>query len=1301
MMLQVTNNAIYALGDTDELALWVVNATTQKPSTNLPVLAGTTQLKTDMGGVLRMPLTHFATSTSSSTTAGDFILAEIGADSDISFYFKSRVQFDRTSPYNWSSSPSYDYWTYLFIDRPIYRPTDELAMYGFIQHRDSHKGPGEVTIKLQKQGAWWLDFFGKEKVYQEQKIQTDASGHFQTQLSWADLSPGYYQVNVYTGDLLIGSRFFEVRDYIKPAFSIDLTLQEERIYAGESVKGSIDVRFYDGTPLSKGGYIVEMGSYQGNATSVHVTTDENGHAVFSLPTVSWDCAITDPNVSCPSNEFRTITARSTQGEEAEIVGSANVSVFASSISIDLFPHTSGTDARVDVVTRHVDLEKDQLEGGVWGQRIVKGFIVGHDWKRLEDGSYYDFFEKKTIPRYRYEQVNDTPVEFQITTDAAGKANHAFKMEGQKWYDIILMGTDDQRRVWRSSRSLSRGWYDQAEDVSSVFQPENLADDLARHLAFVPEMKDLWSPGTFRQDDVVKVQYQQGKQRFDTSRTAGTLYVTASRGLRTIQYVNSADYEFRLDRDLIPNATIRGIAFVNHRFEVMRRDLALNTDSHLLDIEAKPIQPSHLPGGEVKIHVTMTKHGTTDRVPGKRIQFAAVDKALEGISSFPEELPLSMIYGYVPDGVTIEEFSHLTGTDISAMAGAEKGGGGGGPDAPNVRRTFKDTASFGVVTTDQNGEADVIFKAPDNLTTWRVQLVSITDDVKAGSVLIQVPVTKPLFVDIVAPPQLLTHDKPIIKLRAYGVGLMPNEPITFNVNAPSLGIRDQAIQGTAYTPLSVAVDQLVPGRHAIIVRITTAKGTDALERILDIADTRYYKDEQVVMNGVANATLPDLGTSEVDLTFASQAQASFLPQIRELASFGWSARVDAKIVSRMMKKLLRDVYKEKGVDRQDEDGFYAYIDLDAGIRLLPYASTDPELTAEVASTAPEMFDQNAFKGYFYKILDDPSSTRQLQIMALAGLSSLREPVLLQLQKMSMQPDLSWREQLVIARGLFAAGDQEGAKTLLQALLKKAEHRDNVTHLPVSAQPGDIYEATSDAAALAVQLALPEAENLQRYVTENWSQDSYPLLAKARYMAWVVPRTPTRKVSMDYSIDGKTERHIDLTEHPVFTETLTREEARAFRVVRVQGPLSISFVKRLPGRPETKPEIAVTRTYVAEHPLDQLQEGDMIRVTLKAAWQVTAQDGCYALRDHLPGGWQPVFTLPQTFITPEDGTSNTYPYDVKAREVSFVVCKDKKEAEIHYVTRVVSRGTYTAEAPSLQHLQFPSVSAIGVDQTVVIK
>jgi hypothetical protein len=773
-----------------------------------------------------------------------------------------------------------------------------------------------------------------------------------------------------------------------------------------------------------------------------------------------------------------------------------------------------------------------------------------------------------------------------------------------------------------------------------------------------------------------------------------LYVLSSRGIRTTVLSQDGSYRFPFTDTLAPNVEIRAIAWRNGHFETVRATAFLKRSSRQLKLELEADREAYAPGSMVRVRAAVT-NAEGKRVTNAKVVFAVVDKALSGVTYLNPEDPMNMLYGYVPDGVIVERESHVEGgAGILGGAGAEKGGGGYDALMQSARRIFKDTAAFTIVSTDANGEAELVFTAPDNLTTWRIQAIGVSDMLDAGASIAEVPVTRQVFVEAVLPPRLLTSDKPVMKLRAYGSGLAADGSVTFIIDAPTLGLTRQQATGTAYLPTSVSFAVLPPGRHRIVIGVVGPGGTDSVERWIDVVDTRYAHEEYTSIPVVPGSGLPEIGSAEADIVIQGLGRSSYLPTVRGLAG-GSGPRLDSRIAELVMRKALTDVFGE-AENPSEPPSLAAYQDYAGGLRLLPYSGSDLELTSEVVATAPELFDTHPIAAYFWKTYDDRASSREERVQAISGLASLREPVLPVLQMTAADPDLNWRERLAVARGLVAAGDREHARSILDQLLQTAVERDAVLSLAVSTSVADIYEATADAAAVAVSLSHPKAHALRSYVETNWNRDAFPILAQVRYLRAALNAIPADDGSVSWTIGGEPEETLTLKDTPMRQLTLTADQARAFRVTRVSGPVAISLVRRVTGRPTSVPEVAVTRAYQAEHSLQAMEEGDVVRVTLKAEWQPTAQDGCYRLTDHLPGGWQPVLRWSRY----QGGLA--YPYSVENGEVSFVVCKyQPKPTELTYVARVVSRGTYRAEAPLLQHLEYPSVAAVGQDEQVTVR
>lgn len=1303
--LQSTDVAAYLIADEDRLFAWTVNPSTNRSLTNMRVRVAGQDKRTDTGGLVELNAPEVLKRVD--IKPGDvypFELIEYGDEgTDLRAIGVVRRSFDGY----WFDLGNRDAavsktWGYLYLDRPLYRTDDELKLFGVAQDRDSGRGAGEIEVRLRKQTYWFDWGTGQDKVYQRVAASTDAAGRFEASFSWRELSQGYYTIEVRRGEEVVSSRGFEVREFSKPAYAVTLAMDREAVYDGNPIEGTVKAAFFEGTPMPN----VRL-RLQWDGGSTTVETDDAGYARFAVPYRLPDCApLHDQRGWCSPSVWLTITAVPEEGEEGETVGTATVVVHRSEAGLAVSARSDRSHATVTGTVWRQDLDAE--DGGrsvTWANRPVTLVIHGHRWEKIPAGFRYDFLEKRQVEVFRYEERWEPPVTVTLTTDARGTFSHAFPVDDTRSYFLAIETRDDRGRV-----SQARTWVWSGGVGGPRPQPreDGTFEDAYPRLELSPVSPE-GGPYGYGIGDEVTATYRIGSAPLNTVTTPGVLFVTASRGIRAATVRAEPEHRFRFEASWVPNAELRAVTWRDGKFEAVQAGVEFRRDDRALEIEAKPRKDRYVPGESVEVDVTVRTRANGAPARDVVLAYGAVDKALLALAYDQEANPLATLYGYVSDGVIFTSRSHDEAYD--GFGGAEKGGGGFERAAlsAQVRKQFKDTAAFGTVTTDGQGRATIRFDAPDNITGWRFELVGVSAGLEAGSGRADVNVTKPVFVDVVAPPRLLTTDAPFLKLRAFGADLSNDEEVTYTIKAPTLGI-DETIQGRAGRPVHVGIRTLIDGVHAITVGLGSAKGADAIERRITVVPSRFMTDEFVRVDAAPGSALPELGRPEATIRFVPQNRASLQSLAHDLV-LPWSNRSDALYATRYAVAVLREEFRAEQ-DRWwgswlPEEGDVArrlsdYQEEFGGIRLVTHGSADLELSAEVAATVPEFVDRASLAGYFWTKLDDQGSSREVQIQALSGLAALGEPVLVSLQAAASMEDLEWRERLAVARGLEAAGDRERARGLLEALLETAERRDEVTRLVVSDREADVYEATADAAGLAARLAHPEAANLMRFVETNWVKDAFPVLAKTRYLKAVLPTRANRDITLRYTF-GEGETALTFKEGAVQSVDLTAEEAARFRVTSVDGPVAITFVRRSVGRPASVPEVGISRRYDAGKPLAELREGDAVRVTLVPEWRPNAQDGCYVVRDHLPGGWQAVvgWGAEQAYRISSGGYS-WYPFLVEDGVVSFVTCKSmRSDREIRYTARVVSRGTYTAEAPVIQHEQFPSVSAVGQDVTLEIE
>ena len=1272
VVLQLTRIATYSIADEATTLLWAMSVDTKRPLEGVRAEVEGQSSNTDQSGIARLKTPDALISTSTEIAASIF---QLTSGTDVAL-----VPIVKTN-YGWGDFGSYGFQnirtiSYIFADRPLYRIRDKASFFGLAQDRETKNSAGELTILLRKSG--YMDYYTfEEKVFASVRATPDEKGFFNGEISWETLTPGYYQFVIKRGDAEISSRSIEVRDIVKPAFALEVIPSKERIFAGDVLDGQVRATLFDGTPLRGEELEVTVGG-QYDSETVKVTTDESGFAQFKFKSNRQTCNLSNEYVYCNNAWIDNISVRPTQGEEANIVGSGSVSVFAARQASVTEIKTDGANATISFFLRKIDLTKtgqfDDLYGNPVSGGKISGRIIERRYERVEipGQSTYDPIEKKVIPMVRYDmKERDLPQQIALTTDAGGHASVSIQMQDGVSYRFVAASTDEAGAQDVSIGSFAKGWYDNyfgSDENSYSLEPSTRRERGTSYFLDEEVSLDILNKGTLIQKRDAK----------------SILFLETIRGIKNASVTDVPTYKFPYRAEYIPNVTVRAVIFDKGGFSELSSYVTFDTETRELKVDITPDKKSYAPGETVNATIKVQAKGDKP-VVGARVAVSTVDASLlAAIGGEPAETPLNLLYSWVTDGIIVSRASHgAMGENAMTRGGAEMGGGGG----EVIRKNFKDTANFSVVTTDGNGQATISFTAPDNITSWKLTGVALTSDLYAGVGRASVPVTKPVFVDAVIPFSSLTRDKPEIKIRAFGSALTANEPLKFSVSSPVLGLNDQQYDGVAGQSISIPIASLPEGDQTLVVRVQSAKGNDAVERHVKIYVSRFTKDEMIKTDLVPGATLPDIGSlAELTLIVTSQAQNKYLENVRTLSS-PWSARAEARVAGNVARSLLKNIFS--ATDVPENESLLPYQQSDGGIAMLPYSSSDAELSAKVALTYPDAFDRSRLAGYLWSLADDAKVTREQAIRALSGLAALGEPVLLRLRKFSEEPDLGWREKLALARGLEAAGDREASRAWLEKLLESSESRDGMTRLVVDKEERSILEETAEAAALAVSVAHPKAAELEAYLQSNWNNETTNDLDRAAFLAHILPTLHAGNVSVGYTIGGK-EESFDLKDGATKWLTLTRDEAKAFRVTSATGPAAATFIRRTPGLPATVKDVGLMREYtVGDRPITELAEGMTVNVTLYPSFSVTAQDGCYVIRDHVPSGLSPLVTLA---YDPYGGVRDSYPIYVEPQELGFVSCKDELPHPIKYRVRVVSKGTYVAEPAIMQSMESPRVTAL---------
>lgn len=1163
----------------------------------------------------------------------------------------------------WSGARPEGHWALLSTDRTKYRPTDTINVWGIVRNRDSGKVPTDVKIEFDPASS--SDGYGPSTVGSI-TIKPGPTGVFTASIPVTDLPVGYHTLGLVVGGQVVQSTYFEVGSILKPAYQLEVETGRRIYVAGDQVKVTVRAKFFEGTPVP--GVPLRLDG----ALERNMTTDKTGTSTHRM------IAKDDEYTGGPS--YNVVNVTPGRAEEGEIAGaSRDFLVYPSSRTIDGESEITGGRVRVNGSVHLVDvdrLESEVAKGGyIWDLdprgKPVSGTNVSVHFIELiptktRTGTAYDFIEKKAVPVYQYDTRFQDAGTHRVKTNAKGVyavsipasgAGHDYRVE-------LTVGDPDGHKATATAYATATKRTDYGSEPGGL----NLTSQERDFDGFgVGDRIDL------TMSDPGKNPAAAGSGKY--------LFFVAQRGLRDVTIQSSPRFVTTFASWAPPNVEIGAVRFTGATYVVGGMFSAgFRETDRRLDVDLSIDSPRYAPGDVVKVNVR-TRNAKGAPVAATLVM-RAVDEKLFSIGAAADGDPLAGLYGSVRAGIVATYQSHRV--PRNAFEGGDTGGGGDGD-----RSDFRDTALFKAIETGDDGRGSVSFKLPDDVTSWRVSASAFTVGLEAGKSVILVPVGLPLFVDAAIAPEYLTADRPTIQVRAFGSALKEGSAVTFTASSKSLKFTSAPIKSTAFATVGVPLPPLTQGVHDLTISATSGTGSsslsDRLTRRFVVVDSRLARTRTAYVDLDAGVRL-ESGSGMTTVVLSDAGVGAQMGRLVDLAA-GSGARLDralaADLAASMLEKRLGSA-EARGL----VDAFVAerYRQPDGGLALLPYGSSDLELSAMVAIAAPKHDAAASLRSYFSTIRSTPAETRERRNFALAGLAGLGAPVLPDIQAAATASDLTVREQLMIGIGAASLGDAATARSIATALANKyGESHDQVARLRVGSSAADVTTATARMAILAAAIGDSRAPAYWSYVEGNPSVDELNVLHAVAYVVRTLDRLPVETASVAYTLDGVREV-VDLDRGQSFGLTLSAAQMASLKLEHLSGAVGVTTSWREPVKAtalERDPDVALRRFI---KPAGTIGTDDLVQVDLFMDFKPKAPKGCYQVTDLAPSGLVPVGSL-AGWINPDTGEPSypngvIMPYAQTGQRVSFcavpfVVMTGPEGLNLRYYARVVTPGTYAWE------------------------
>ncbi len=1272
---QVSNLGVYQVADSEKNILWVNDLVTKAPPSEararLPVNGKT--VKADENGVISInkELLPDGEEDGQNKTATEAVYALVSSSSyEVLARLDNTINEDRQE----ERLQSKDYWRYLYLDRVLYKPGDMVNYWGVLAVRsEDNREIEEVEVELEGAGryyhgeAWGNSPIVSETIPLEGNTYTGA-------IALPQLKPGYYYLTVKADGVTMASRGFSVETYQKPSYQLTVEPEKKAVFAGEATRFKAAAHFFEGTPVPQLSLECRI-----NDETKAVVTDKEG--VAEIP-------YTGKMSSTQSSNYRInyLGVRTALPEYGEITAESGIYVFRSRVYLQAEAEWKADYVVVNAVLSQVDLSRinegeypseENFIAETMPNSTIQGKIYRDVWEKTEQGERYDYLSKKVVKQYLWKHSAEHVDDVIMTTDSKGRATVSIELPQDDSYYIDLTAVDNEgyefsRRVWLGKGNSNQGYYD-------AYQYYHLE---------TKQGEEQFAPG----EEVGLVFLKNDEQL--TERASGYFYFRGGDVAEEYSVSDSPDYTFTFTDMYIPNVNVGGVYFDGRFYhETPTKLVPFARENKALKVEVATDKEEYKPQEEVKLVVRVTDDN--DKPVQAKVCLSLVDEALFSLKEqsvdFLSELYTKYIYGNFHTSV-----SHGYPRELNF---AEGGGEGGGE-----RREFKDALLFSTLETDSKGKAATEITLPDNLTSWRITYHALTDDLQAKSGTELLPVRLPFFVEMNINDVYLDGDIPVVILRSFGEGIKAGERVEykFKLVAPDGKTVERSGSGLSFTSYDWVLPALEKGTYTLTAEAKANGYTDVVTRELKVVDSLLERTVTTFSTAVEGQIIgiPEGVTEPLTVVFSDYERSQYLKGLYKTACQNGN-RLEQRLGGYEAMRLLNDYFA-------NEDYFHAasgevellqYQQEDGGIAILPYAESEPALSALAASVNAEAFDKKALIGYFYELLEKDEIEDKTP--ALWGLAVLEEPVLLRINKYLEKEGLSPEEKFRLALASLDAGNGAYASAVYAELQEAyGEKLGETLRMKVGSKQDDIILSTAQMALLAARLDRPEKYGLYQYLLENPADNILISLHEAGILKYLLQYMDPTIASLTYERNGQFEKET-LDESRILSLTLLPEDAEEIILNRVVGKVGVLTAYTVPHNAESinpRKGMNIDREYtvggVATRSFDR---SDLVKVMITYSVSEEQPAGDYEIVDILPAGLR---YIEGAAAMPRDRACwLKYPSEVKGQKVVFTV--REKTGTIEYYARVVSPGGFVAEPPLISHMKYDEICAFGQETRIAIK
>jgi hypothetical protein len=993
--IQVSPISVYSLSLNDETVFWINDAATGEPAYGARVVIdGEASAVNDDGIVIVQPVQKNR--------------------SEITVEYGDYLPFAYVKPTFGSGTllPSGRFLSYMYTDRPRYRPNDTIDVFGVIMPRYGHAhSPDDVfTLRIG-------DMIQTE-------IELDSHNSFAVRVPVTNMyGSGDIRIDV-NGERLMSS-WVNFVDYTNRAYILSGELDKIAYELDDYAEAEILITTYTGRPVEG----VNLNIWNNDIPNLR--TDENGIAAGRLP-VTRDTHRSDWHPYWTNFVYSTVS-------DAQISQSVNLRHIVVPRNVMLEHELIGDTITVktsEILAERINEEYRGARATAGIDRdVFRGAPVDIDFEiqitrrvttRTVSSIQYDHINRRSVTSYSFDTTQDL-----YRTVQGRTVNGTAEITGLPVSDDPLISYSMQiHYLDKNGRETgvwiwgSNWWFYEYPPSSNI-----------RYFSMRPEKSHLGIGETTRvslreHEREYRDWWYAPDENPETPEEGRMLVVFARDKIRSANTGSPQGVDVTLHESAISSAVLFGAYFDGtYIYSVPQTYLYYDPSEREMEIELDFCGSEYKPGDEVRLRV---KTSAAAGVIPAQVLISVVDESSTTAYEGRNANFLRRLYGSshawawnYRSHVFVSHTQHNFGGGYGG--GAEGGGGDDEGDGIYFRDFFTDNPVFEIIKTGADGTGEITFTLPDQLTSWRVTAIGLTEDGFAGDTRENIVSSLDFYADLIYTSEYIVGDDIAAVARAYGAGSTPAD-FTFNILQG-----DDIIFTDSQTGRRIVFNagKLPAGEYKMQITVRADGYSDAVEHPFTVTESAM-----IILNRVTGEVSPDgaralpeynMRDFPVRITLTN-ANIRPLTQILSGASNRNSFRTDDIAAAAFREYFFTGETDVLSVRSRVHAR-------NGGIPELTYEAPCLLYTARFAASFPEYTDSENIKRFVRSELS-ALETRERRAAALLAMAAIGEPVLLQIREevSKTNSDIS---SLYLAAALVAIGDDTGARDLMDLIEISAE------------------------------------------------------------------------------------------------------------------------------------------------------------------------------------------------------------------------------------------------------------------------